>query len=188
MSTVAGAGSGLRIRRVANGHLTAEETASIRGLLWSAFADTDPMTESDWAHAAAGEHFVAELDGEIVAYASVAERELYVDERPIRTGYVEAVAVAPARQRRGSGTRLMGVVDAHLDESFDLGALGTGEHGFYRRLGWETWQGKSSVRAPDGRRPTPDEDGYIMVLRTRSSPSVDVTAPIDCILRSGDAW
>ena len=183
-----GALDGVRIRRVAVGSLAIAEMAAIRTLLWAAFAGTDPMTESDWAHAMAGEHFVADLDGEIGAYASVAERQLFVDGKPIRAGYVEAVAVAPARQRRGIGTALMRVVDAHIDGSFELGALGTGEHGFYARLGWQTWQGKSSVRTPDGPRSTPDEDGFIMVRPTLSSLDLDLAAPIECDPRSGDAW
>ena len=53
--------------------LTPEMTAAVRALLWAAFGDgEDAMTEDDWQHAAAGVHFVAEIDGEIVAYASVA--------------------------------------------------------------------------------------------------------------------
>ena len=175
----------LRIRRVAAGTLTAGETAAVRRLLWAAFADVDPMTEADWARAIVGEHFVADEDGEIVAYASVAERKLAVAGRPIRTGYVEGVAVVPARQRSGIGSRLMRIVDAYIDESFELGGLGTGFNGFYERLGWKTWQGNSSVRTANGSRPTPDEDGYIMVLTTRSSPALDTTAPIEC---EGVAW
>jgi aminoglycoside 2'-N-acetyltransferase I len=118
----------------------------------------------------------------------VVERELHVAGQPVRTGYVEAVAVDPARQREGLGTLLMQAVDAHVDREFELGALGTGSQAFYERLGWEIWHGPSSVRTADGVEASPDEDGYILVLRTRSSPPLLLTDPISCEWRPGDAW
>jgi aminoglycoside 2'-N-acetyltransferase I len=178
----------LSIRQLRTGSLTPTEVAEVRALLWAAFADEDPMTEADWEHATAGEQFVAEAAGEIVGYASVAERKLRIDGRPLRTGYVEAVATLPSWRRRGVGTRLMRIVGHFIDETFELGALGTGVHAFYEPLGWRTWAGESSIRTPSGLRRTPDEDGYIMVLPTRSSPRLDFTAPIDCDERSGDGW
>jgi aminoglycoside 2'-N-acetyltransferase I len=131
---------------------------------------------------------VLELDGEIVAHASVVEREMHVDGRPLRTGYVEAVATAPDWQGRGLGSIVMGDVTSYVRERFDLGALGTGRPSFYERLGWLTWKGPSSVRTPDGTRRTPDDDGYILVLPTAASPPLDLTAPISCDWRSGDVW
>jgi hypothetical protein len=83
----------------------------------------------------------------------------------------------------------MEAVDAYIVAGFELGALGTGRHTFYQRLGWRTWLGPSSVRAPDGDQPTPDEDGDILVLETPSTPSpLDLTLPISCDPRPGDAW
>jgi aminoglycoside 2'-N-acetyltransferase I len=169
--------------------LSPDETARVRTLLWAAFGDgEDAMTEDDWQHAQGGVHFVAEADGEMVAYASVAERSLEIDGRPIRTGYVEAVATAVGKQGRGIGSLLMRAVNAYIRDRFQLGALGTGRHGFYERLGWLTWKGQTWVRAADGPRRTPDEDGYILVLPTPASPELDLTAPISCDFRSGDAW
>lgn len=135
-----------------------------------------------------GIHFVLELDGEIVAYASVVERVLHVDDRPLRTGYVEAVATAPVHQGKGHGTRVMRAVNAHIRDRFELGALDTGSHRFYERLGWLRWRGPSSVRTASGERRTPEEDGYIMVLPTPSSPRLELTAPISCDWREGDVW
>ena len=66
--------------------------------------------------------------------------------------------------------------------------LGTGRHRFYERLGWQTWRGPTSVRAPEGMQRTPDEDGYILVLTTPSSPPLDPAAPISCDWRVGDVW
>jgi aminoglycoside 2'-N-acetyltransferase I len=146
------------------------------------------MTEDDWKHALGGTHFILELDGRIVAHASVVERELRVGGRTLRTGYVEAVATTPDRQGKGLGSLLMDDVTAWIRDRFELGALGTGRHSFYERLGWRTWAGPSSVRTPNGDRQTPDDDGYILVLATPSSPALDLSAPICCDWRAGDVW
>jgi aminoglycoside 2'-N-acetyltransferase I len=154
-----------------------------------AFADDEHggFTDDDWQHAVGGTHFLAEEHGRIVGHASVVERDIRVAGSPIRTGYVEAVATAVDRQRSGIGTRLMREVAEHL-ASHELGALGTGSHAFYERLGWVTWRGPSSVRTAEGERPTPEEDGYIMVLRTPRTPPLDLDAPISCEWRPGDVW
>jgi len=106
----------------------------------------------------------------------------------LRTGYVEAVATAPDRQGRGLGSRILTEVAADIRARFELGALGTARHTFYERLGWLRWRGPSAVRGPMGERRTPDEDGYILVLPTPSSPPLDLDAPISCDWRAGDVW
>jgi aminoglycoside 2'-N-acetyltransferase I len=178
-----------RVRRVPTSELTAADIAAIRALLWDAFGSGDEgMTEDDWEHALGGMHFILEIDGTIVSHASVVERELYVGDQPLRTGYVEAVATAPDRQGTGLGSRVMTDVTDYVRDGFELGALGTGRHRFYERLGWRRWAGPSSVRTEDGPRRTPDDDGYILVLATPSSPSLDVRSPISCDWRQGDVW
>jgi aminoglycoside 2'-N-acetyltransferase I len=182
-------GDRARLRRVATADLTAPEIAEIRRLLWAAFGPGEEgMTEDDWEHALGGTHFVLDLDGEIVTHASVVERMLRVDGRPVRTGYVEAVATAPDRQGMGFGSRTMTDVGAYIRDRFELGVLGTGRHSFYERLGWRTWAGPASVRMGDGLHRTPDEDGYILVLTTPSSPPLDLSTPISCEWRPGDVW
>jgi aminoglycoside 2'-N-acetyltransferase I len=185
---------GTRLRRVATDDLTATEIAAIRGVLWAAFEadesyDSDePFSEDDWEHSLGGMHFVLDVDGEIVAHASVVKRELHVDGRPLRTGYVEAVATAPDRQGRGFGSIVMAEATAYVRERFELGALGTGRHSFYQRLGWLRWMGPTAVRTPGGTHPTPDEDGDILVLPTPASPPLDLTTAISCEWRPGDVW
>jgi len=180
----------LRLRRFPTGELTASEIGAVRAILDGAFGtdEEERFTDDDWDHAVGGVHFVLELDGAIAAHASVVEREIHVGARPFRTGYVEAVATATDRQGRGLGSLLVTDVTAWIRDRFELGALGTGRHHFYERLGWETWRGPSSVSAPDGLRRTPDEDGYILVLRTPTSTPFAVTEPISCDWRAGDVW
>ena len=178
-----------RVRRVATDDLTTAEVSALRALLWTAFpTGEEGFTEEDWEHAIGGTHFLLEEDGAIVSHASVVERELHVAGRPLRTGYVEAVATAPAAQGRGLGTVVMRDVTAHIRTAHELGALGTGLHGFYGRLGWLTWRGPSSVRTDHGEQRTPEDDGYIMVLLTPTTPELEITASISCEWRPGDVW
>ena len=181
---------GARLRRVATRDLTAAERAAIRELLVTAFGpdEDERFGDDDWEHALGGVHFVLDLDGVIVSHASVVERELHVGGRPLRTGYVEAVGTAVERQGAGFGSLVMADVSAHIRDGFELGALGTGRHHFYERLGWLTWQGPAFVRTPDGPRRTPDEEGYILVLTTPTSPPLDLTQTISCDWRPGDVW
>jgi aminoglycoside 2'-N-acetyltransferase I len=180
------------VRRRATDELTDAEIGAVREILWAAFESDDPdeaMTEEDWGHALGGVHVLVEADGRIVGHASVVERELHLDGRPMRAGYVEAVAIDPAHQRSGFGSRLMTEIEAVISEAYDLGALATGSPAFYERLGWLRWAGPTFVRAPGGLRRTEAEDGAIMVLATQATTStIDQTTSISCDWRVGDVW
>ena len=179
-----------RLRRLSSTQLTPSETATIRRLLLDAFGpdDEERFTDHDWDHAVGGTHVILDVDGEILTHAAVVERELRLDGRPFRTGYVEAVATVPGRQGAGFGSRVMDDVNALIRDRFELGALGTGRHSFYERLGWRTWTGPSFVRTSEGLHRTPDDDGYIMVLETSLAPGLDLSAAISCDWRPGDVW
>ena len=179
-----------RLRRLSTDDLTPSETSAIRALMIDAFGTDEEhgFADSDWDHAIGGVHFVLDVDRTIVAHAAVVEREIHVGDRPFRTGYVEAVATAPDRQGKGLGSLVMTDVGRYICDTFELGALGTGRHTFYERLGWQTWQGPTSVRTADGPQRTAEEDGYILVLSTPTTPSLDLAAPISCDWRSGDVW
>ncbi len=170
--------------------MTPAEVAAIRQMLVNAFGseEEERFTAEDWEHALGGVHFVLDVDDEILAHAAVVERELHVGWRPLRTGYVEAVATAPNRQGRGHGSRVMADVTSYIRDRFELGALGTGRHRFYGRLGWQTWTGPAFVRTADGNVRTPDEEGFILVLPTPQSPPLDLTTAISCDWRPGDVW
>ena len=184
------AGQRPHVRRSSTDGLTPAEITVIRDLLVRAFGtdEDEAFGEDDWDHALGGTHFLLDLDGVIVGHASVVERVLEVDGRALRTGYVEAVGVAPDRQGSGFGSQLMQDVTDWIRERFELGALGTGRHHFYERLGWRTWAGPTSVRTVGGPRRTPDEDGFILVLLTPTSPTLDLASPISCDWRAGDVW
>jgi len=175
------------LRAASTSELSAGDLAALRALMDAAF--DGGFTDEDMAHALGGRHWLVELDGGIVSHASVVPRELDVDGRRLRAGYVEAVATQPPDQGRGHGTAVVRAATEHIRAAYELGALSTGEHHFYERLGWERWRGRTFVRHPDGRRvATPDEDDGIMVLRHGASAGIDLTGAITCESRPGDAW
>jgi aminoglycoside 2'-N-acetyltransferase I len=177
------------VRSLTSEELLPAEAAVLRGILDAAWSD-DPeeFTDEDWDHALGGVHFILEEDGAIVAHASVVERELHTGGHRLATGYVEAVATLPTHQRRGHGTAVMREVDEYIDQTFQLGALGTGSHAFYERLGWVAWKGPTFVRTDSGLIRTEEEDGQILVRLTPTSPELDLSAPISCNWRPGDVW
>ena len=183
------ASPGIAIRQVAPTNLTEAETSAIRELLRVAFEDDgEGFSDDDWEHAARGTHFLLEEAGAVLAYASVAARELQVDGRPLRAGYVEGVATRRDVQGRGHGTSVVRAVNEHVRGAYELGALSTGIPGFYVRLGWDLWLGSTAVRTERGLVPTPEDDGGIMVLPTPTTPPLDPHATISCEWRHGDVW
>ena len=105
--------------------------------------------------------------------------------RPLRTAYVEAVAVPPARHGEGWGGAAMRRVAAEI-AAYDLGALSPATYDFYARLGWERWRGPTAIRMAGGLLQTPGEE--IMILRTPRTPPLDLDAPITAEWREGELW
>jgi aminoglycoside 2'-N-acetyltransferase I len=177
----------MRLRDSATAGLTPPELEAIRELMDAAFEGD--FEDEDMEHGLGGHHWLIEAGGRMLAHASVVERTIELGGRALGTGYVEAVGVDPACWRSGLGTRVMAAASAHIRDRFELGCLGTGDHGFYERLGWERWRGPSFVRLPDGRLERSEEDDEgIMVLRTPSTPAVDLHDRIVCAWRPGDSW
>jgi aminoglycoside 2'-N-acetyltransferase I len=158
----------------------------IRALLDVAFEGE--FSDEDWAHTVGGTHVLARDDGLLVAHAALVERVLEVDGRPFRTGYVEGAATHPGREGEGLGSLVMAELDGCLRAGFELGALSTGRHSFYGRLGWERWAGPTSARHGAVVVRTEDDDDGLMVLRFGPSAGIDLGAPISCEARVGDDW
>jgi aminoglycoside 2'-N-acetyltransferase I len=179
-----------RVRRLPTSDLRPDELVAIRSLMDVAFGDDEDerFTDEDWHHALGGVHVVLDLQGAIVSHAAVVEREIHVGTEVLRTGYVEAVATAPAHQGRGYGSTVIDAINGLIRAEFELGMLGTGRHAFYERLGWRTWRGPAFVRTTTGLRRTPDEEGFLLVLETPTSPLLDLDASISCESRPGDVW
>lgn len=174
-----------QLQVVRSDELSSVNLAEIRALLVDAF--TDGFDDDDWNHTLGGWHVLA-LDDALLAHAAVVERVLEVGGRAVRAGYVEGVASTPTRQGEGLGSLVMRSIGGLLEAEFELGALSTGRHAFYQRLGWERWCGPTFVRHGQNIVRTADEDDGIMVLRTGSGAAPDLAATIACEQRAGDDW
>ena len=173
-----------RIEVVRTSEAPAELLAACHRLVLDAFEDG--FGADDWEHALGGYHVVATEGQRVVAHAAVVPRTLDVGGRELRAGYVEAVATDRSRRGEGIGSEVMARVGGVVRAEFEIGALSTGIHDFYERLGWVRWQGPTFVRRGDRVERTPDEDDGVMVLLT--GVDVDLTAPITCEERAGDDW
>lgn len=177
----------IAIRRVRTPDLAPADLAQVLDLFRACWPEGD-FTTDDIAHAMGGVHWLAEARGRVIGHASVVPRLLEADGLPMTTGYVEAVATAPDWRHRGVASRLMEAANAHIRETFEIGALSTDLHLVYARVGWEAWHGPTSVRTDAGPVRTADEDAGIMILRTPRTPPLAGTEALSCEWRAGDAW
>jgi aminoglycoside 2'-N-acetyltransferase I len=173
------------VQRLEGPAVTEAFLAELRVLLWVEF---DEFVETDWEHGLGGVHFAVVDDGRLLAHAAVVPRWVDVGGRAYRTGYVENVATAAQARGSGLATLAMSAANTWITDAYEFGALVTGSHGFYRRLGWESWEGATFVRRGADRVPSPDEDDALMVLRFGASADVDLRADIACDERPGDDW
>ena len=167
-------------------HVPARTLAAARALLDDAF-DGD-FDDADWDHALGGLHALAWDDGDLVGHGAVVQRRLLHGGRALRTGYVEAVAVAPAHRRSGIASAVMARLEDVVGGAYDLGALGATDDGaaLYAARGWQRWRGPTSVLGPGGTVRTPDDDGAVLVLL--GAVPLDLDGTLTCDWRDGDVW
>ena len=165
--------------------LGAELLAEVRAVVVAAF-DGD-FQETDWVNALGGHHAVVTSGGAVVAHAAVVPRTLEVGGRPVRTGYLEAVATAPEQRGRGHGTAAARAATDLVRRRDPLGALSTGLPAFYARLGWLPGEGPTAVGRGAAVERTPDDDGGVLVLPL-AEPDLDRSGLLVCDDRPGDVW
>lgn len=159
----------------------------VRDLLALAFGDD--LSEEDWDHALGGVHVLALEDGGVIGHVAVVGRTLAQGSHRWRTGYVEALAVHPARQRRGHGSRLMAQAERVIAERYELGALSASDAGapLYERRGWQRWRGRTWALGPAGLVRTAGDDGGVFVLGVGAC-APRVAGDLACDWRTGDLW
>ena len=166
--------------------LSEGDLREITRLMEAAFGES---FEGYWDDIGPALHFMALGTGEVLAHACVVDRELHTQGHQLRTGYVEGVAAWPHQQGRGHSTKVMQAVNEFLVENYQLGGLSTGVNGFYAKLGWETWKGRTYIRMrDDALARTAEEDGTVMILKTKSTPALNTNAPISAEWRPGELW
>jgi len=172
--------------------LSAEFRGQLRDFLETAF-DGD-FDADDFDHALGGVHVTVEDATGLLGHAAVVQRRVVVGDfdraTTVRTGYVEAVAVAAHARRRGIGATLMAEVDRIVDAGFDMGLLAASDQGMplYLRRGWTPWTGRLGVYSPTGTQMTPDDDGCVLARLTAASVDVDLTSRLYCDWRDGAPW
>jgi aminoglycoside 2'-N-acetyltransferase I len=166
------------VRRCHTAELTGAELDEARDLMAVAFADD--FGEDDWAHALGGMHALVREQGRLVAHGALVLRHLLVAGRPLWCGYVEAVAVHPARRRAGLGSAVMASLE-ELAPAYDLVALSASDDGvpLYESRGWLRWRGPTSAITPEGLpvgvmiAARPAEEALLLAL----SAQVEAAAP-----------
>ncbi|HEX6291809.1 MAG TPA: GNAT family N-acetyltransferase [Herpetosiphonaceae bacterium] len=175
----------LSVEVVATRQIGAAQRTAIIELCGAAFAqdfaplfDLVPLTSS---------HLLVLLDDLMIGHATWMTRWLEPQGQALlRTAYVDAVAIAPAYQGQGVGSLVMQQLAARIQD-YDIAALSTSRVSFYRRLGWEVWQGPLYVRTSRGIQHTPEE--IVMILRLPRTPAdLDLTRPLSVDWRSGSVW
>ena len=176
----------VQLRTAPTADLTPAELAGLRALLDAAF-DGD-FTDADWSHTLGGVHVLATVAGELVGHGAVVLRQLVAGGRPLRTGYVEAVATAAPHRRRGVASALLTEVERVVVGGFELGALSAAEAAarLYAQRGWQPWTGPTAALTQDGVLATPDEG--VFVLRTPATPELTGEELLACDWRLGDLW
>jgi aminoglycoside 2'-N-acetyltransferase I len=174
----------IAVRRTAD--LDDDALTDVRALLDEAFAGD--FADEDFAHALGGMHALVHDGGRLVGHGSVVRRQLVHGGVLLRTGYVEAVAVAPDRRRQGLATAVMDALEAVVRTDHDLGALSASEDGagMYAARGWLLWEGPISVLTAEGTRRTPEDDGSVFVLP--GPVPLDPRGELTCDWRAGDVW
>lgn len=177
----------MEIDAIASEGVGAATRLALRDLWDRAFGDR--FTDDDAEHAYGGVHVLVRSGGEIVGHASAVPRRLRFGDGPWRrVGYVEAVAVDPAWQRRGVGRTAMERLHEEIALRWPVAMLSTGRATeFYESLGWERWRGPSYTEIATGAVPD-DEHGGLMILRLDRSVVPDLSVAVTCEDRPGDAW
>lgn len=132
-------------------------------------------------------HVMARLGTTLVSHALWVTRWLQAGSSPpMRTAYVEALATDQVYRGRGYGSSVMRRLAKEIAD-FDIGALSPSEPKFYKRLGWELWQGPLFIRKGEKLLPTP-EDEQVMILRLPKTPPLDLKTSLSAEWREGELW
>ena len=114
-------------------------------------------------------------------------RTITIAGTPYRVGYVEGVAVAPARQGQGIGAQIMHQITDMAQRDFVVAMLSTGEHDFYAKFGWQRFVSESFVDNHGTISRTAAEDEGLMLITPLGHLNQPGVAWV-CDWRTGDVW
>ena len=174
------------VELVYTAHVPSRALVTARALLDDAF-DGD-FDDADWTKDPDAPHASQARRGTLHRGRAVVQRRVLHGGRALRTGYVEAVAVAAAHRRRGVASAVVAGLEEVVRGAYDLGALGATDDGaaLYAARGWQRWRGPTSVLGPAGTVRTPDDDGAVLVLP--GAVPLDLDGSLTCDWRDGEVW
>ena len=175
----------------ARDELTDGEVAAIRQLMVDAFG-TDRGARSRTMTGRTpigGRHFVLDLDGEIVTHASVVERELHIDGRPLGRATSRRSPPRPPMTVEGTGHRSWRPSRRTSATRFELGgarapAVTTSTSVSAGRRG----RGRPSFAVRTARSGRPRRRATSWCCGRPTSPPFELDSAISCEWRIGDVW
>jgi aminoglycoside 2'-N-acetyltransferase I len=131
-------------------------------------------------------HVLGYVDGALVSHALWLDRRLIVGEgHSFDTAYVEGVATHADHRRRGYGSAIMRRLQEEIRD-YDFGALSPAVPEWYKKLGWEEWQGPLWIDHDGQLEATPDE--CVLIYRTPRTPPLNLTATLTGEWRPFEPW
>jgi aminoglycoside 2'-N-acetyltransferase I len=174
----------LRIEVIEGQALPADERKDIIALCSRAFEEEFEALFNTFSQPT---HILGYQDRKLVCHALWVTRWLQVNNKQmLRTAYVEAVATENAYRGRGYASTVMKRIAEEIQD-YELGALSPFSTAYYRRLGWELWQGPLFIRTEAGLVRTPGDE-VVMILRLPKTPYLDLKAPLSAEWREGEVW
>ena len=172
-------------RTVRDHELNDAQHLAIRLLMNAAFEED--FSDADDDHCNGGVRVIAMDGDQIIGHAALISRTITIAGTPYRTGYVEGVAVWPARQGQGIGRQIMQQITDMTAHDYVVSMLSTGEHDFYAKFGWQRFAGASYVDDHGTISRTADEDEGLMVRTNLAHLNQPGVAWV-CDWRTGDVW
>jgi aminoglycoside 2'-N-acetyltransferase I len=124
-----------------------------------------------------GTHLLGYYEGTLVSHLLWLSRWVRIENIPLlKTAFLDAVAVDEKYRKRGFASSTMTRFADEITD-YDIAALTTESPDFYKRLGWQAWQGSVSFRRVDD-RVINLTDSKLMVLSLPRTPVLDLNEPL----------
>lgn len=143
-------------------------------------------SEGDFSTCLGGLHIIAYENNEIVGHGALIQRQLVVNGKPLKAGYVESMAVRSDKQRQGIGKLLMLEINQLIKMTYQIGALSQSEEGegLYLNSGWIKMKPPFYEFTINGIEKS--DEISVMIYDLTNMLNVVSKLIIDC--RIGDSW
>ncbi|MFI6940230.1 GNAT family N-acetyltransferase [Streptomyces sp. NPDC050418] len=172
--------------------LSDEEREELLGMLREAFGpgrDGAPhrYDETSWQHCQGGTHFLLRHEGRLASHAALVPRTVEQGGLQWRCAYGESMATLPDLRHLGLGTCLLALASQEVKNAYDIGAFGASKYGYYGRMGWERWPGRT-FHLKDGKRAESCANGGDVMYLLPDHSAIDPNGELTIDWREGDIW